>query len=137
MSNISESKIEELVREKIAGKSYSAIRKDLLESGMAEEEIRGLIRQVDQKVLNEATTIEDRKRAQQWYRAGFVLALIGLILSLAYNSGNLFENLPALVLYAPFFAGIIVMIYGKAILRKQSPPSEKSPGAIRRRRPYK
>lgn len=137
MSNLSESKIEELAREKIAGKSYSTIRKELLESGMAEEEISSLIRQVDQKVLSEATTLGDRKRAQQWYRAGFVLALVGLILTIAYNSGNLFENLPALVLYAPFFAGILVMIYGKAILRKQNPSTERDPGAIRKRRPYK
>ena len=134
---VSESKIEELAREKIDGKSYSAIRTELLESGTTEGEIRRVIRRVDERVLKEATTMGDRKRAQQWYRFGFVLAVTGLITSIAYNRGALFENLPALVLYAPFFAGILVMIYGKAIQKKQSTPSDKGLGAIRKRRPYK
>lgn len=134
---ISESRLEELAREKIDGKSYSAIRKELLESGMTDGEVNSLLRKVDEKVLNNPTTMGDRKRAQQWYRFGFVLAVTGLILSIAYNAGALFENLPGLVLYIPFFIGILVMIYGKAIQRKPSTPSEKGLGAIRRRRPYK
>jgi len=137
MNHTSESKIEELAREKIDGKSYSEIRTELLESGMTEGEALSLIRKVDERVLKESTNLGDRKRAQQWYRFGFVLAIAGLILSIAYNAGTLFENLPALVLYTPFFAGILVMIYGKAIQRKQSNPSEKGLGTIRRRRPYK
>ncbi len=137
MSTIPERRIEKLAREKMDGKSYSSIREELSESGMSAEEISTLIRQVDEKVLSEITQQGARKRAQQWYRSGLILAVTGLILSIAYNTGIIFKNLPALVLYSPFFAGILVMIYGRAIQRKQSAPSDKGPGAIRKRRPYK
>lgn len=137
MSTIPENRIEELVREKIDGKSYSTIREELSESGMTAGEISSLIRQVDEKVLSESAKQGDRERAQQWYRFGLILAVTGLILSIVYNAGIIFENLPALLLYSPFFAGILVMFYGRAIKRKQSAPPDKGPGAIRKRRPYK
>jgi hypothetical protein len=137
MSTIPENKIEELVREKLDGKSYSLIRKDLIASGMMEEDIGRLIRLVDERVLNETTMAGGRKRVQHWYRSGLVLAIAGLVLAIAYNTGIVFANFPPLAVYSPFFAGILVMIYGKAIQRKDPGPSEKSPGAIRKRRPYK
>jgi hypothetical protein len=137
MSNIPGNKIEELAREKLAGKSYSVIRKELVESGMMEEEIRKLIREVDERVLRETITAGGREKARQWYRFGVILAVAGLILSIAFNAGIVFRNLRALVVYSPFFEGILVMIFGKALKRKQPTSSEKSLGAIRKRRPYK
>ena len=53
MSKVTESKIEELAREKMEGKSYSTIRDELSESGMADSEITNLIRQVDERVLSQ------------------------------------------------------------------------------------
>jgi hypothetical protein len=137
MNTIPENKIEELVREKLDGKSYSLIRKELIASGMMEEDIGRLIRLVDEKVLNETTLAGGRKKVQQWYRLGQVLAIAGLLLTIAFNTGTVLAKLPSLIVYAPFFAGILVMIYGKAIQRKDPGPLEKSPGAIRKRRPYK
>ena len=137
MSKVSESKIEELVREKMNGKSYSTICEELLESGMSDGEISNLIRQVDERVLNETVNLGGQKRAQQWYRIGLILAVIGLILSISHNAGVILENLPALLIYSPFFAGILVMFYGRSLKKKQSAPIDKGTGAIRRRRPYK
>jgi hypothetical protein len=137
MSIISEERIEKLVREKMAGKSYSTIRDELSKSGMNPGEISALIRQVDEKVLGETTKQGDLDRAKQWYRFGLILALAGLILAIVYKAGIIFENLPAVALYSPFFAGILVMAYGKALQKKQSVPSEKGLGAIRKRRPFK
>ena len=137
MSTGSESRIEELVREKMEGKSYSSIRKELAESGMSEVEIKDLIRQVDEQVLSETVRQGSRDRAQQWYRIGLILAVIGLILTIAYNAGIIFENLPAVLMYSPFFVGILVMVYGRFLQRKQSAPPDTGTGAIRRKRPYK
>jgi len=137
MNKIPENRIEELAREKLAGKSYSAIRKELLESGMAEEDVGNLIRLVDARVLHETTMAGGLERAQQWYRSGLILAVAGLVLAIAYHAGVVFATLPALAVYSPFFAGILVMVYGKAIQRKPATPSEKGLGAIRKRRPYK
>ena len=137
MSTGDESRIEELVREKMDGKSYSTIREELKESGMTVVEISKLIRQVDERVLSETLNQGDRDRAQQWYRSGLVLAVIGLILSISYNAGILFAHLPALLIYSPFFAGILVMVYGRVLQKKQSAPPDTGTGAIRKRRPYK
>jgi len=137
MSTSNENRIEELVREKMEGKSYSTIRKELLGSGMSDEEISNLIRQVDKRVLSETVNLGGQKRAQQWYRIGLILAVIGLILSISHNAGIILENLPALLIYSPFFAGILVMFYGRSLQKKQSAPTDKGTGAIRRKRPYK
>ena len=118
MNNSFENRIEELAREKMAGKSYSTIREELSESGMTAEEISHLIRQVDERVLSETAIQGNPNRAQQWYRFGLILAVIGLILSIAYNAGIILENLPALLIYSPFFAGILLMIYGRFQQRK-------------------
>jgi hypothetical protein len=66
MSTDSESRIEELAREKMEGKSYSSIRNELEESGMNDGEISSLLRQVDERVLGETVRQGDRDRAQQW-----------------------------------------------------------------------
>ena len=137
MSTGNESRIEELVREKMGGKSYSSIRNELAELGMSEVEIKDLIRQVDERVLSETMKQGDPNRAQQWYRFGLILAVIGLILTIAYNAGIILENMPALLIYSPFIAGILVMFYGRFLQRKRSAPSESGTGAIRSRRPYK
>lgn len=137
MSKVTESKIEELAREKMEGKSYSTIRDELSESGMADSEITNLIRQVDERVLSQTIKEASPDRAQQWYRSGLVLAVIGLILTIAFNAGIILKNLPAMVIYSPFFAGILVMAYGRYQQKKQSAPPDTGTGAIRRKRPYK
>jgi len=137
MSHLSESRIEELAQEKIEGKSYSAIRKELSESGMADSEITSLIRKVDERVLSQTLKQASPDRAQQWYRSGLVLAIIGLILTIGYNAGIILKNLPAIVIYSPFFAGILVMAYGRYQQKKQSAPPDSGTGSIRSKRPYK
>jgi hypothetical protein len=107
MSTDSESRIEELAREKMEGKSYSSIRNELEESGMNDGEISFLLRQVDERVLGETVKQGDRDRAQQWYRTGLILA------------------------------GILVMFYGRSLRKKQSASTDKGTGAIRRKRPFK
>ena len=137
MSTGNVSRIEELAREKMEGKSYSSIRDELTESGMKDGEISALLRQVDERVLGETVKQGDRDRAQQWYRTGLILAVIGLILSIAYNAGIILAYLPALLIYSPFFAGILVMFYGRSLRKKQSTSTDQGTGAIRRKRPFK
>jgi len=137
MSTGSESRIEELVREKMEGKSYATIREELSESGISAEEISKLIRQVDEQVLSETMKQGDPNRAQQWSRFGLILAVIGLILSIAYNAGIILAYLPALLIYTPFFAGILGMFYGRFLRKKQSASTDNGTGAIRKKRPYK
>lgn len=137
MTTGEESRIETLVREKMGGKSYSTIRKELAEAGMSDEEISRLIRQVDDRVLSETVLQGSRKKVQHWYRTGLILAIAGLILAIAYNGGILMKELPAWLAYSPFLTGIILMIYARTLQRKQSDPPDDGSGPIRKRRPYK
>ena len=137
MAEDTEERIKELAREKLDGKSYGEIRTGLLRSGLSPEEVSSLIRQVDEKVLEAATGKSTKDKARQWYRAGFVLAVAGLIISIAFNAGIIFEKLPALAVYSPFIAGILVMFYGRMMQRRQPRIRDTSQGPIRRRRPYK
>ena len=134
---VDESRLEELAREKLEGRSYSDIRKELAESGMPAEEISRLIRKVDERVLGETVQQGRKDRARRWYLSGLILAIAGLILSILFNAGILLENFPALLVYTPFFAGIGIMLYGRYLQRKTSGPPKSASGAIRRKRPYK
>ena len=104
---------------------------------MAAEEISQLIRQVDERVLRETLEQGSRQKKQQWYRWGLILAVAGLILSIAYNAGMILGRIPALLVYSPFLAGILLMFYGRMLLRKKSAPPSSSLGPIRKKRPYK
>ena len=129
--------LEDLVRDKLEGKSYSVIRQELRDSGMEEEDIGRLIRQVDERVLQETVEEGRRQRTPQWYRLGLALALGGLLLTIAYKAGIVFPRVPALLIYSPFLAGVIMMSYGKMAEKKTSDPKPRKPGAIRKTRPYK
>jgi hypothetical protein len=88
-------------------------------------------------VLRDTATLGKPDRAQHWYRFGLILAVAGLLISIAFNAGILLERLPALLVYSPFIAGILLMFYGRFQQRKESTPENPSSGAIRKRRPYK
>jgi len=132
-----ENMIEALARQKLEGRSYSEIRAELLDSGLSGTEVSNLIRQVDEKVLEETVTVSRTDIAGQLYRVGLVFAIGGLILSIIFNLGLVAVNLPALAVYAPFIAGILLMFYGRMLQRKKSPAQAKGPGPIRSRRPFK
>lgn len=137
MEKDAESLIEELAREKLEGRSYGEIRAELKESGMTPDEISRLIRQVDEKVLAAALSEAQPDKTRMWYRLGLILAVAGLALSIAFNTGLILKGLPPLAVYAPFLAGILLMFYGRLIQRRKPDTEHKGPGPIRRKRPYK
>ncbi|MEN8226564.1 MAG: hypothetical protein ABFS38_00310 [Bacteroidota bacterium] len=137
MEKLSESIIEELVQQKLEGESYSRIRSGLAEQGFTDEEIRSSIRKIDERVLRAEIEQGSRNRAKSWYRIGLALAVAGLILTIGSNAGWMLKGIPGWVIYSPFFAGILIMYYGKRLQIKQSNPFEKGADRIRKKRPYK
>lgn len=129
--------IEELAEEKLGGRSYSEIRSELKESGMSPDEISHIIREVDERVLAEAKSGAQPDNAKQIYRAGLILAVIGLAISIAFNAGILLRSIKPLVVYAPFLAGILLMFYARILQRRKPEAEPKGPGPIRKKRPYK
>lgn len=136
MNTPHENRIPELVRLKLEGHSYGEIRKDLQADGMNDEEISLLIREVDKQVLKKELEGSKTEKARSVYFAGLALAVLGLILALAYNAGLILEGSPALLVYAPFLLGVLVMLTSKRLPRKEEKP-EPGSGAIRKQRPYK
>jgi len=130
-------RIGELARQKLEGKSYSEIRKGLKAAGMGEGEISRLIRKVDEKVLKETMSMGSRHKSRQWYRGGLILAVAGLVLSIVYNAGMIWSQAPAMLVYTPFLAGILLMLYGRMFHRKRPEQSPRGPGPIRKKRPFK
>ncbi len=137
MEKESAERMEKLVRQKLEGKSYTEIRAELKASGMSSEEIAALIREVDEKVLQEAVKEGTPEKSMQWYRGGLVLAVLGLLLTIAFNVGLILKNVHPLVVYAPFIAGILLMFYGRMMQRRQPEKKKEGTGAIRRKRPFK
>ena len=120
MKEFSEEQLNRLAEEKLGGKSYGQIREELKAGGMEEADIRTLIRQVDARVLDAAVRGSRPDRSRWWYRVGLWLALAGLALTIAFNSGWILRGVPPMVVYAPFLLGILIMFYGRMQQRRQS-----------------
>ena len=129
--------INRLAGEKLEGKSYSEIRARLRDQGLSTEEVRDLMRQVDEKVLEAAVKEGRPDRARQLNRAGLVLSIAGLAISIAFNAGLILQRLPAMAIYAPFFAGILLMFYARMTRGRGHGTRDRKPGPIRRKRPFK
>lgn len=134
---LTEESIQELVDLKLKGESYSTLRKRLLDMGLSKEEVSEAIKKVDEKVLLEEISEKNLGKARQIYRAGLILAIAGLLLTLGASRGIVLSNLPKWIIYSPFFVGILLMYYGRRGQRKQPELFEKGPGRIRKKRPYK
>jgi len=132
-----ENTINELVRQKLEGDSYSQIRSRLTERGLSEEEIKSIIRAVDERVLRAEIDQGNREKAKSWYRIGLALAVTGLLLTIGTNAGWIFHGTPRWIIYSPFFTGILLMYYGRRLQQKQLDPFNRGPGRIRKKRPYK
>jgi hypothetical protein len=132
-----ESEIEELVREKLEGESYSKIRARLREQGLTEQEIRVTIRKIDEKVLDTEMNQRHLGSSRQWYRAGLFIAALGLGLAFGASRGIILGDVPKWIVYAPFFAGIAMMLYGRYAQKRPPGDDGRGPGPIRRKRPFK
>ena len=137
MEKLSENILDELVQQKLEGESYTRIRARLAEKGLSGEEIRTTIREVDERVLRAEIERGRREKAKSWYWIGLALAITGLLLTIGFNAGWIFQGTPKWILYGPFFAGILLMYYGRRLQQKQLDPFNRGPGRIRKKRPYK
>jgi len=137
MEKLPESTIEEYVQQKLAGRSYSEIKSQLRKSGLSDTEIREAIRSIDERVLQAEIKRVNRKRSRQIYWVGITLAIVGLVITLGNNAGLILVGWTKLIVYSPFFAGIILMIYARSLQRKQDGQHGDTPGKIRSKRPNK
>lgn len=137
MTKPTDSSIEEFVLQKLEGKSYSDIRAQLRESGLSEQEVTSTIREIDKKVLHAEIEQGHKDQSRSWSWIGLILSIAGLLLTIGSNAGLILKGVPRLLVYSPFFAGILLMVYGRMLQRKTPDPFKTGPGRIRSKRPYK
>lgn len=130
-------RIEELSKQKLGGKSYTEIRTELKESGLSQQEISVLLKKVDEKVLKGAVSAGTPDKLGMLYKAGLVLAVTGLIISIAFNASIILQSFPPIAVYTPFVSGIVLMFYGRMMQRRPAEKKKEGSGAIRRKRPFK
>ncbi|WP_421978810.1 hypothetical protein [Roseivirga seohaensis] len=97
------------------------IRKELEPNNIPEEDIRAIVKLVDNHILNNAFTKNSKNRSTELIIAGAILALLGVGITIATYTGliNLGDNF--LVVYGPFFGGVS-MLFGGLAQRKNSNP---------------
>lgn len=137
MERISDSDLDKLVELKLNGESYAQIRKGLTGQGYTEEEVRSIIRKVDERVLRAELEQGVSEKAVSLYRAGLVVAIVGLLLTIGTNAGWILHHLPRWVVYGLFFVGILLMFYGRRMQNQQPGRGYQGPDRIRKKRPYK
>ena len=129
--------IQDLVQQKLEGESYSQIRSSLSDQGFNEDEIKSIVRRVDEQVLRAEIDQGNRNKAKSWNQIGLVFAVVGLVLTIGNKAGWILMGTSRWVVYSLFFAGILLMLYGRSLQRKIFDPFAKGPGNIRKKRPYK
>jgi hypothetical protein len=137
MDKLPDGSIEAYARRKLEGESYTSIRKELAGSGLTGEEINETVRLIDKKVLQAEVYQGNISRSRQWYSIGLTLAIVGLLLTFGSSRGYILTGIPKIVVYSPFFAGILIMFYARMLRRRQQDPLDSRESRIKRKRPFK
>lgn len=87
------------------GESYSTIRKELIERGLNEEQIKVVIRSIDNKILQETIAVSNIKKGNQLLIMGLIISSIGFILTIGTYSGWINIGNVYVFAYGPIISG--------------------------------
>ena len=90
------------------------IRKELEPKGVSDEEIRIIVRIVDNAVQRRELNQSSNLKANEIAIAGGVLTLIGAGITVATYTGIIDMGNSFLIVYGPFFGGLSLLIMGLA-----------------------
>lgn len=100
------------------GFDISTVRSDLERHNVNEEEIRIIVRLVDNEHQQRLLKAADQKRANDLVYTGGVITLIGASITIATYTGLINMGDSFLIVYGPFLAGLSVMVSGVAKRKK-------------------
>ncbi|WP_276369146.1 hypothetical protein [Chryseolinea sp. H1M3-3] len=101
------------------------VRRELEQQKVEEEEIKIIVRAVDDELHHRLLHGNAGKTATQFIRIGFIFAIIGLILTILALSGILQMGRLVILAYGPFFIGLSMVLVGY-LKRKTSNPKSLS-----------
>jgi len=94
------------------------IRKELEENNVPEEEIRVIVRLVDNDIQKRALVGESNSKSSEIMIAGIILTIVGSGITLGTYTGLIDMGNSFLIVYGPFFAGLSMYFAGLAQRRK-------------------
>jgi len=97
---------EEYLTKKKEGHSFSEIRKELKVKGLTDEQVKVVIRSIDNKIIKEEVNKSNRSTRRQIIFMGLVLTLIGLLITIGTYTGFINIGQSFILSYGPIFGGI-------------------------------
>lgn len=96
------------------GFEIDQIRKELEERDIPEEEIRAIVRLVDNQMQNNLQIKSDNSKSNELFWAGLFLTIIGAAITIGTYTGIIYMGDSFLIVYGPFLGGISLMFGGLA-----------------------
>lgn len=110
--------------------TFDKVRPELEQRGIAENEIKAIVRQVDDELQNQATS---GSSYNQLVIVGIAVTLVGVVITVASYAGffSLTSSYVIVVAYGPVLAGIAMIFSG---LRRKRKDQKKFGSRMRNRR---
>lgn len=109
--------VEVYYERKRRGMDFTAIRKELTEMGADQDVIKELIRQVDERILNEETGIERQKTQLERKAIAWVLIILSIALFLLTITGIIGHKGMYIIAWGPLLFGVFMLSNNTNIFR--------------------
>jgi hypothetical protein len=104
--------LDNLVQRKIKGESYTSIKEELISKSIEDEKIKEILKNVDRQVLRFEANKSIKAKNTETKITGYVLLIIGLILTLGSSLGLFNIGNYLIIAYGPILAGFGLIVFG-------------------------
>ena len=104
--------IEYFLQEKRNGKGFSEIRSELVAMNVKEEDVKMILRLIDDEILNEEIVKSNKQKAKELIYIGAFIFLVGFIFTVSTFVGLIKMGDSFLLAYGPILAGAGVVYSG-------------------------
>ena len=96
----------------------SEVRKDLEKNNFEEEEIKTIVRLVDNALQRKLQIVTNNKKANDLIYIGAITTLVGVIITVGTYTGLISMGNSYLIVYGPFLGGLSILLMGLAKKRQ-------------------
>ncbi len=117
---MSRAKIVDYYIQKLDNKDFEIydVRKELEKNNVGEEEIKVIVRLVDNELQRHLRTKTNNDRSNDWVWIGSILTVVGAGVTIATYTGIINMGNSFLIVYGPFLGGLSILLGG--IARRRS-----------------
>jgi hypothetical protein len=103
---------QEYLAKKLDGMSFSDIRKQLVFKGLSDEQIKVVIRSIDNKIIHGAVSKSNKSIANQFIYMGLSVTGLGLLITIGTYTGFISMGNSYLLCYGPILGGLGILAMG-------------------------